>query len=206
MSDNTGKQGLLSRIWSALRRPSTTYSLGGVLVVGFVAGIIFWGGFNTAMEATNTEVFCVSCHEMRDNVYEEYKKTIHYNNRTGVRATCPDCHVPKEWTHKVIRKIQASNELLHKALGSINTREKFEAKRLELARHVWDSMKKTDSRECRNCHDYESMDFTYQGRRAVAQHSKGLEEGKTCIDCHKGIAHDLPDMREDLPTATVGEM
>lgn len=91
-------------------------------------------------------------HEMRDNVYEEYVQTVHYNNRTGVRATCPDCHVPKEWIYKVKRKIQATNELYHKALGSIDTREKFEAKRLELARHVWDAMKETDSRECRNCH------------------------------------------------------
>ncbi|HEB99230.1 MAG TPA: Denitrification system component NirT [Thiotrichales bacterium] len=201
---NCENKGVLCRWWSALRRPSTRYTLGGILAAGFVGGIIFWGGFNTAMEATNTETFCISCHEMRDNVYQEYKNTIHYANRTGVRATCPDCHVPKEWTYKMIRKIQASNELLHKMLGSIDTREKFEAKRLELAEHVWASMKKTDSRECRNCHDYESMDFTYQGRRAVNQHSKGLEEGKTCIDCHKGIAHQLPDMREIDPTVAPG--
>jgi len=68
----------------------------------FIFGIIFWGGFNTAMEATNTLEFCVSCHEMEDNVYQEYKPTIHYANRTGVRATCSDCHVPDPWVHKVV--------------------------------------------------------------------------------------------------------
>jgi len=141
---------------------------------------------------------------MEDNVYQEYKDTIHYTNRTGVRATCPDCHVPKEWHHKVVRKIQASNELFHKAMGTIDTRDKFEEKRLELAQHVWSVMKKTDSRECRNCHNFDFMDFGVQGRRAVSQHSVGLEEGKTCIDCHKGIAHQLPDMREVDPTAVVG--
>jgi len=73
-----------------------------------------------------------------------------------------------------------------------------------MANRVWDSMKATDSRECRNCHDYDSMDFTYQVRRAVAQHSDGLESGKTCIDCHKGIAHSLPDMHEVDPTIVVG--
>ncbi|MCB1663109.1 MAG: NapC/NirT family cytochrome c [Pseudomonadales bacterium] len=93
-------------------------------------------------------------------------------------------------------KIRASNELFHKALGSINTPEKFEAKRLMLAQHVWDKMKQTDSRECRNCHDYESMDYMEQGRRAVKQHIDGFEQGQTCIDCHKGIAHSLPDMKE----------
>jgi cytochrome c-type protein NapC len=109
----------------------------GALAVAFVLGIVFWGGFNTAMEWTNTETFCISCHEMYENVYVEYQDTIHYENRTGVRATCPDCHVPKEWVHKVVRKIQASNELLHKALGTIDTPEKFEAKRLQLAQNVW---------------------------------------------------------------------
>ena len=198
-------RGILSCLWRGLRRPTAKYTLGTLLSAGFVAGIIFWGGFNTAMEATNNEAFCIGCHEMSDNVYQEYKETIHYANRTGVRATCPDCHVPKEWHHKVVRKIQASNELLHKALGTIDTREKFEAKRLTLATHVWESMKRTDSRECRNCHNFESMDFTKQGRRAVHQHATGPESGKTCIDCHKGIAHQLPDMHEVDPTVVVGQ-
>jgi len=108
-----------------MRSPSTA-TLGSLLVAGFVSGIIFWGGFNTAMEATNTEAFCIGCHEMKDNVYQEYKDTVHYSNRTGVRATCHDCHVPKPWIHKMVRKVQASNELLHKALGTIDTPEKFE--------------------------------------------------------------------------------
>jgi cytochrome c-type protein NapC len=201
MSDETKK---ISR-WRALWRPSTRHSVAWLLSVGIVLGIIFWGGFNTAMEMTNTETFCISCHEMEVNVYKEYKNTIHYSNRTGVRATCPDCHVPKEWTHKMIRKIQATNELYHKALGSISTPEKFEAKRLQLAQNVWDSMKKTDSRECRNCHGFESMDYTRQGRRAVQQHQEGFDQGLTCIDCHKGIAHSLPDMHEVDPSSVLGE-
>ena len=186
-----------------MKSPSTA-ALGSLLIAGFVAGILFWGGFNTAMEATNTEGFCIGCHEMKDNVYQEYKDTVHYANRTGVRATCPDCHVPKPWIHKIVRKIQASNELLHKALGTIDTPEKFEEKRLHLAQNVWRSMKKTDSRECRNCHNYDSMDFAEQQKRAVSSHSVGLEEGKTCIDCHKGIAHSLPALYEVDPSAVTG--
>lgn len=177
---------------SILKQLIARYSPVTLLVGGFVVGVIFWGGFNTVMEATNTETFCTSCHEMREFVYEEYKDTIHYSNRTGVRATCPDCHVPKEWTYKIIRKIQASNELFHKMLGTIDTREKFEAKRLELAKNVWRAMETTDSRECRNCHDFESMDYTEQSRRAIDRHQDASDRGETCIDCHKGIAHSLP--------------
>ena len=140
--------------------------------------------------AINTLEFCISCHEMRDNVYKEYKPTIHYSNRTGVRATCPDCHVPKEWIHKVIRKIQATNELYHHFIvKDVDTPEKFDAKRLELAKYVWQAMKSTDSRECRNCHNFESMNPAFQRPRARKQHLNAFETGQTCIDCHKGIAH-----------------
>lgn len=154
-----------------------------------IVGVIFWGGFNTSMEVTNTMDFCISCHEMEENVYQEYKKTIHYTNRSGVRATCSDCHVPRPWIHKVVRKIQASNEVLHKVLGSIDTPEKFDAKRLTLAKNVWGAMKSTDSRECRNCHNFDSMKPEDQKKRSRKQHAKGMADGSTCIDCHKGIAH-----------------
>lgn len=191
--DSNSKQEQAGGFLARLRRPSTKYSLGGLLVVGFVVGVFFWGGFNTAMEATNTETFCISCHEMKDNVYEEYKETIHYSNRTGVRAVCSDCHVPKDWTHKMIRKVQASREVWGKITGTIDTREKFEGKRLELARREWARMKASDSRECRNCHAFESMDSESQKQRARKQHEMAREDNMTCIDCHKGIAHHKPE-------------
>ena len=183
--------------WAALRRPSAKYSLITLLAGGFIAGILFWGGFNTAMEATNTLEFCVSCHEMRDTVYQEYKKTVHYQNRTGVRAICSDCHVPKDWTHKMPRKIKASGEVWGKLTGTIDTMEKFEAKRLELATHEWERMKASDSRECRNCHSFDGMNPAKQQPRAQQPHSKATERKQTCIDCHKGIAHQKPKGMKD---------
>lgn len=174
------------------RKTILSTSIGSALFF-MLMGIIFWGGFNTAMEETNTLNFCISCHEMKDNVYQEYKTTIHYKNRTGVRATCPDCHVPRPWIHKVTRKIEASNELAHKILGSIDSPEKFNKKRLKMAQHVWKSMQQTDSRECRNCHSFEAMDMSRQQSRSNQVHTHSKHRGKTCIDCHKGIAHKLPE-------------
>lgn len=186
---------MLLRFWDILRRPSVHLSFGLLTIGSFVAGIFFWGGFNTALEATNTEEFCISCHEMRDNVYTELQNTIHFNNRSGVRATCPDCHVPHKWTDKITRKMQASKEVWGKIFGTINTREKFEEHRLMLANNEWRRLRANNSLECRNCHQYASMDFTKQSKRAVEAHSNFVGKGqKTCIDCHKGIAHELPDM------------
>ena len=170
----------------------------GAAAIFFIAGIIFWGGFHTAMEATNEMEFCISCHEMRDNVYAEYTPTIHYNNRSGVRATCPDCHVPNPWIHKVVRKIQASNEVFHWLMGTVDTPEKFDERRLHLAKRVWIAMKESDSRECRNCHNFESMGPETQQPRSRKHHLNAFKIGWTCIDCHKGIAHkDVRDLLTD---------
>lgn len=186
------RPGFLKRMWAILKRPSAKYSLLSLLVVGFFSGIIFWGGFNTGLEATNKLEFCISCHEMRDTVFQEYKETVHYKNRTGVRAICSDCHVPKDWIHKILRKSKASFEVWGKITGDIDTPEKFEAKRMTLATHEWDRMKASGSRECRNCHDFDSMETKKQKPKAQKMHAQALKEGKTCIDCHKGIAHLLP--------------
>lgn len=182
MANTNKKFGLMSR------KVLLGTTLGAALFF-MAVGVIFWGGFNTAMEATNTMDFCISCHEMEENVYQEYTHTIHYTNRSGVRASCSDCHVPDPWIHKVIRKIQASRELYHKALGTIDTPEKFDEKRLQLAKNVWHAMKNTDSRECRNCHNFDSMKPEDQKKRARKQHATAMVEGNTCIDCHQGIAH-----------------
>ncbi|CAO3359297.1 cytochrome c3 family protein [Azospirillum palustre] len=185
----------LKSAWQTFSSPSRTFSLGFLTLGGFIAGVVFWGGFNTALEATNREAFCIGCHEMQANPYEELKQTIHFTNRSGVRATCPDCHVPHQWTDKIARKMQASKEVWGKIFGTIDTRDKFVAKRRELAEHEWARLKANNSLECRNCHSADSMDITKQGARAARIHEQYLFTGeRTCIDCHKGIAHRLPDM------------
>ncbi len=187
-------------MWSVISKPATTLSLGFLTLGGFAAGVVFWGGFNTAMEFTNTETFCTGCHEMRDNVYPELAQTAHFSNRSGVRARCSDCHVPHDWTEKIARKMQASKEVWGKLFGAIATRQKFLDKRRELAGHEWARLKSNDSLECRNCHSTAAMDLTRQAPRAATIHTRYLLSGeRTCIDCHKGIAHQLPDMTGVAP-------
>ncbi len=190
----SSKPFFIKRYWTILTTPAAKVSLGLILAFGFIAGIVFWGGFNTAMEAANTEEFCLGCHEMKNNVYEEYKSTIHYSNRSGVRAICSDCHVPHEWGPKLVRKIQATKELWGKITGKVDTREKFVAHRREMAEREWARMMANDSQECRNCHNFDYMDFSEQATRAMKMHRKAIDNGQTCIQCHQGIAHELPNM------------
>jgi cytochrome c-type protein NapC len=180
----------------ALRRIHATGWIG--VAVLFVAGIFCWIGFNYALETTNTEEFCISCHEMKDNSYAEYRLTTHASSRSGVRASCPDCHVPKSFGPKMVAKMRASKDVYHNILGTIDTPEKFNARRLHMAEAVWERMKATDSRECRGCHDDRSFDYVKQSRRSAQMHQEGLNAGQTCIDCHKGVAHRLPNVEQAI--------
>lgn len=187
------------KIWEAIRgdsgRPKTiALRLLVTAVVVFVGGVLIMGTGAGVIAYTNTEQFCgYMCHEMTDNVVKEFKGTIHDVNRSGVRATCSDCHVPREPIDLLKRKVSATFELWGKLTGVIDTREKFEAHRAAMAQKVWRRMKLTDSLECRNCHKDPSMDPTKQSERARARHEKAKREKLTCIDCHYAIAHDEPD-------------
>jgi len=190
----TKKDSMISRYWSAMRAPSTI-SVGIVAVFFFLAGIGYMRLFDWTMAATNTEQFCIGCHEMKDHVYPAYTESIHYSNRSGVRATCPDCHVPHKWSDKVVRKIQASREVWGKIRGTIDTPEKFAEHRLYLAKREWKRFEKNNSLECRNCHDETYFAFERQGDPGTYMHSNMLAAGEfTCVDCHKGIAHVLPEI------------
>ena len=166
----------------------TRTALGGALLIGiFVAA-----GGSVALEATNTQAFCVSCHSMKP-VFEEHRASAHYANASGVMATCADCHVPRALGPKLVAKVIASKDLVYEVLGTIDTPAKFEASRWRMANAVWESMEANDSRECRYCHDQSLWDLTAQSEKAAEYHGPALSNEKTCIDCHKGIAHNLPE-------------
>ena len=122
MAEKPDDRGRLRRLWHWFWTPTSVLSVGFTLIAGFIAGILFWGGFHWAMESTNTEEFCVSCHTMETNL-GEYRETVHYNNHSGVRAICSDCHVPHEWNYKVKAKIIAVKDVYHEILGTISTPE-----------------------------------------------------------------------------------
>jgi len=183
--------------WTNLQsrcRTCSRVTLGaGLVLATFLIGAVMLTAGAAGLAWTNTEQFCIGCHEMKDNVYAEFKGTIHDVNRSGVRAICSNCHVPHEPWPLVKRKMRASLELAGHFMGVIDTKEKFQAKRYELATRVWTRMKETDSLECRNCHHDNAFDPDKQSDRAKARHSTMKEKGLTCIDCHFGIAHHEPD-------------
>ena len=182
------------RWWHALRQAYPTRSAitlaVAVLVVCFVVGGAMVGIAGATLHVTATEEFCSSCHT--HDAAAEFKDTIHDKNRTGVRATCADCHLPKEVVPMMVRKVKAAREVWGHFTGVIDTKEKYDKHRYAMAVNEWTRMKGNNSQECRNCHDLGKA-AEKQSEKARERHAKALAERTDCIDCHFGIAHTEPD-------------
>ena len=181
---------LQKKSWlKTLLSPSASLSILALVGIGLVLGVVGVLVFETSLHATSTEKFCTSCHEMADNPYVQLQKTSHFKNASGVRPTCSDCHVPKEFVPKMIRKVEAAREVWGMLTGIIDTPEKYAAhapamKKREIAR-----LRANDSQECRNCHETDQMLPALQTAKARQFHEAKRVNNKTCIDCHAGIAH-----------------
>jgi nitrate/TMAO reductase-like tetraheme cytochrome c subunit len=177
------------RCWSFLWRPSPRWPWLVFVVVGLVIGVAASGGTAGALWFTSTNAFCSSCHQ--GNVVPEWKKSFHYLNTAGFTAGCADCHEPRDPVGMVLRKMAAVDEVWNQLLGTISTPEKFAAHRLELAQKVWAELHANKSQACRNCHTVGQMNDPEKAALAT-MHQTVLANGQTCIDCHKGVAHQAP--------------
>lgn len=192
-----GTQPKQSRADSWIWRRPRTWLLLGIPLGGFLAfavGIAFSGGFEASLQYASSLKFCSSaCHEM-ETAYQEYTTSTHFKNEFGVSAACANCHVPPQFIPGLIRHMKASIEVMQHLRGKLDTPAKYEAHRAELAQNVWTELKANDSAECRSCHRYTAMDFDKQDHSAAKKHDAAYltKSGETCIDCHKGIVHNLP--------------
>ena len=177
----------LKQLWHVFSRPSVHWPLGVILLAGVAAGGLALGGYDEAVVQTNKMGFCLSCHEMKAYVYDDYVHSVHYRNPVGVRATCKDCHEPAGWWPQLGAKIMSVNDLYNHVAGTISTREKFDMHRPELDKAVWAQFKADDSRNCRKCHSWDAMLTPAQPVAARMSHVMAQKNGLTCIDCHRGI-------------------
>lgn len=184
----------MKKIWQMLTKPSSKYSILALVLVGI--GIAVSGIFavHKGFEYASTNEFCVGCHTMKQN-YEEYTQSVHFKNASGVRADCVDCHQPKDLVGMIETKLMASKDVYNQFITKkIDTPEKFEEHRLELAQMVWKRMEKQNSSTCKSCHNYSAMDHAKQSPEAAAAMTDAAAKDMNCIECHKGIAHELPNM------------
>ena len=188
------KRGFVRRTWWRLTTPSARWSVLALVVVGLVIGAGAVIGTQVMVAVTGTNEFCSNaCHSMQW-VAEEYRQSGHHLNRTGVQASCHDCHIPHQYPQLLWYKAKAG---LHDAIGEmrgvISTQDKFEKERARMAELVWAEYKENGSANCRTCHAFSAEVVAKQKDFVQPMHEQVLAGQATCIDCHKGIAHTAPD-------------
>ena len=196
MTDPSGKR--TGGFWS---RPHSKWLLGIPLggFVAFVLGAVALGTTNYVLHETSTTEFCYACHSHEAFIKPEYEASSHFSNVSGVRAGCSDCHLPHDnWFELVWTKAVVSLDIIPELAGKLDTAEKYEEHRAEMAESVWRQFKGNDSRFCRSCHSIDAMDLENQERRTARQHSRAEENGETCIDCHYGIVHVEPENATEI--------
>ena len=188
-----GPSGPLTRTWRRLRSPSTRWSVLALVALGFVVGAIAIIGTQVMVHVTGTDEFCGgACHSMQW-VAAEHRQSIHGANRTGVYATCHDCHIPRDYPELLWYKaVAGTKDVIGEIRGTISTEEKFKNQRMPMAVHVWTEYKANDSRACRGCHQFSKEVLAKQPETVQQIHAPVLEGKATCIDCHKGMGHAAP--------------
>lgn len=192
-ADPVDRPGFLRRTWRRLTSPSARWSVLSLLIVGVLLGFVATAGTQVMVYATGTDKFCgTTCHSQQW-VANEHKQSAHVVNRTGVRAGCHDCHIPHNYPYLLFYKARAgTKDIIGEMRGVIDTKEKFEKARLEMAKHVWAEYQGNNSRACRHCHEFSKEVIAKQKEEVRPIHEAVLAGQGTCIDCHKGVAHTAP--------------
>jgi len=188
-----GRPGLVARTWRRLRSPSARWSVAAIVGVGIVLSAIAVVGTQVMVHVTGTDAFCgTACHSMQW-VAQEHRESMHGATRTGIRATCHDCHIPREYPELLWYKaVAGTKDVIGEMRGTISTEEKFRAERKRMAALVWSEYKDNNSRACRGCHVFSTEVLAKQQEVARAVHAPVLQGHATCIDCHKGVGHVAP--------------
>jgi nitrate/TMAO reductase-like tetraheme cytochrome c subunit len=196
MTDSSGNKS--SGIW---QRPANKWFLGIPLggAIAFVVGAMALGTTNYVLHATSSTEFCYTCHSHEAFIKPEYESSQHFVNTAGVRAGCADCHLPHDnWFELVWTKAVVSLDIIPEMMGKIDTAEKYESHRAEMAESVWRQFKDNDSKFCRSCHSIDAMDLEAQGRSTARRHTRAADNGETCIDCHYGLVHQEPENAKEI--------
>jgi nitrate/TMAO reductase-like tetraheme cytochrome c subunit len=164
----------------------------GALLLGALA-------LDSAFGVTTDDAFCLSCHEMAANIGGEFEPSLWLPGSEERHASCAECHLPQQVGPRMWRKLRAARELYHHLIGTLGTPERFEARRLAMARVVWEDLHSNRSGECTGCHEGNGEADRALSDAARAYHERAELTGLACIGCHKGVAHAIR-----LPAPTEG--
>ena len=171
----------------------------GIVCGGAAFGWGFFATWTMAIEYSNSNELCVTCHVVKDTVFKKSKETKPSKNESGLRA---DCHVFRyNWIAEGETKVGTLQALYTFFFGG--NADYFRIIRPYLAKGTGAKFVTSNARECLHCHDYNDMALEDQTRTARSTHQTAMTTNRNCIDCHRGITPKNYDQKTVEPAQTV---
>ena len=167
--------------------------IGWVVLGLFVLGII---GFTGTVVATESNEFCISCHEL-DYAYKGWKQSTHVNNPEGVVANCVDCHAPPQLSDLVLSKVESLNEVYSHWFKPSSDPFWWQENLPRLRARARERLKDDN---CVRCHTWRFEPRSPEGKIAHAT----AHEATRCVQCHQYLVHNPTPphtvVRQKIPT------
>ncbi len=158
-----------------------------ILFLGFIMGLCVTLLTYKAIDYTSTNKFCESCH-VHPHVFDTWKRSTHYDNPSGFRVNCVDCHLPPKGEGYLKAKIITGARDIYGVVFKDSADYQWELKStLEYAQH---HVYKTS---CLHCHqNLFPLTLSKEGQDAHLYYSQNEDELR-CINCHLNVGHYDPN-------------
>ena len=160
-------------------------------LMGFIIGALLVAAFDTTMNTTSSNEYCMSCHT-HEQADLDWKKSPHYLSHSGVMTDCAACHLPPK-EDGLLKYYMAKSKMGAKDLWAKMTQDTdkidWESKRsLENARKI------VYNSSCEKCHvNLYPEGISDDGITAHLYYDDNAKKlGLDCISCHLNVGHYMP--------------
>ncbi len=155
-----------------------------IILVPVVLTTLFLFLGDRIVRYTSTNEFCNACH-VHPHAEESWKKSTHYDNKSGIYVQCAECHLPPpgDINYLLAKAKHGSKDVygwIFKDPESIN----WEAKRTveKAVDFVYDE-------SCTKCHqNLFPMQLSQDGQQAHLYYNQNQDD-LSCLNCHLHVGH-----------------
>ncbi|MCD7970942.1 MAG: SUMF1/EgtB/PvdO family nonheme iron enzyme [Alistipes sp.] len=172
-----------------------------VVFLGIVIGVLATVSVNYVYVNSSKDSSCMACHA-HPHAEKSWRLSSHYNNRSGVKTSCVDCHLPPKGSF---------NHFYHKTKLGIHDVWSYIIKDTE--KIDWDSKKELEyaqrivfNSSCMECHvQLFPEGISDDGITAHLYYEDNHEKlNLQCISCHLDVGHYNPDYSHSRMTGIPG--
>ena len=172
-----------------------------LLSCAFVVGILITISGNKVIEYTSTDESCAACH-VHPHVFESWKLSSHFDNKSGIKVHCVECHLPPKGQGYLLAKTKLGINDLYGYLFKDSAEFNWEMKS-ELEHAV----KYIPNVSCKRCHQNlfpkDLVDAGIAAHLYYENNEKKLD--LQCISCHLDAGHYNPNYKHGKMTGIPGQ-